>query len=171
MEFGPFLKNGGWRRERNCTQCAGWWLQEDQAAIPSLVLWSPCCVPSLLLTVPACALFSGLGSGPHTRASPWTAASQVCCEAVTCAGSTACAHRNGAKLQTCLYFPDAYLVFVCERDKDNCFNLRYHRGNRIFCNGERVRHESFPMHLVSIWIQSAKDDMPWAAVFLFLCTV
>lgn len=67
----------------------------------------------------------------------------VCWECCVCS-------PQWSKITNLSYFPNAYLVFVCEKDEDNCFNLKYHKGNRVFCNGEQVRRESFPMHLVSI---------------------
>lgn len=150
-ELDLLLKSGGRRRRRNFPQCAGW-LQESQSAISSVVLLSVAFVPSL----PSCScLWSCLSAlrvvmGLNVWASPWIAAPEFCCDAMARARSVAHAHHEGNKITNLSYFPKVYLLFVCEEDKYNCFNLRSHKRNWIFCNREQLRHESFSVHLVSI---------------------
>lgn len=92
-------------------------------------------MPSLPLPAPACALLSqlsGLGSGADAGASHFAAGQQVCGGAVTRAGRAARARHKWNEMANLSRFPTACLLFVCEEDKCNCFNLRNHKGSRIF---------------------------------------
>lgn len=114
-------------------QCAGW-LQESQSAISSVVLLSVAFVPSLPLCSCLWSCLSALrvAMGLNVWASPWIAAPEFCCDAMARARSVAHAHHERNKIANLSYFPKVYLLFVCEEDKYNCFNLRSHKGNWIF---------------------------------------